>query len=109
MLETQKKTQGKVTTRLFVGCAVTSELKMYLSQSIKWKHVNILATKNPEDLSIIHHHGKDYIGLYAQHDKITVAELEEIEKIIKQQIQIYCPQIEIQKVNSVVFPQLFIA
>lgn len=103
MLKTQ------ITTRLFVGCVITSELKMHLNKSIKWKHTNILASKSPTDLRGIHHAGKDYIGLYSDQDKYTVAELKKLLDTIKQQLKIYCPEIDIEKVKSTVFPQVFIA
>jgi hypothetical protein len=109
MQETMQQAPGKVTTKIFVGCPITTELKMYLNQSIKWKHVNILTTKDAEDLAEVHYHGKDFIGRYAAHDHLTVTQLEDLDKSIKQQLAIYCPQYDTGKADPVVFPQVFIA
>jgi len=95
--------------RLFIGSPVTSELRMHLHQSIKWKHAGIEALKNPNTLSLIHFHGNDYIGLYADTHHLTVPQLESLDSSIKQQIFEFCPKMEIQKIHCIIFPQVFIA
>lgn len=102
-------TTPKVSTRIFVGFLITAELKMHLNLSIKWKHANILGKKSKDILQEVHFHGKDFIGLYVPDTKLTVSSLLEYEKNIKQQLHTFCPKVEIENVDSIVFPQVFIA
>lgn len=95
--------------RLFSGCQVNSEIRMYLNQSVLWKHAAIEAPSNPAKMQEVHFHGKDYVGIYLEKKKFTVHELVIIEENIKQQLNYYCPMLHVENIKICVFSQLFIA
>lgn len=101
-------TAAKVTVRLFVGLLLTSEMKMFLHQSTQWRNVS-LRQKNTEEIKEVHYSGKDYIGLYLPHEKVTLEELPSVEQMIKQRLEQYCPDYDIQNARVFVFAQVFVA
>lgn len=96
---------SKVTTRLFAGCCINSEIRMHLNQSIQWKHATILT----EGLQETHYHSKDYLGLYLESKLLTTNDLNKIQQNIRDQLKIYCPSLETENITICIFPQVFIA
>ncbi len=99
----------KVTVRLFVGCPLSSEIKMHLHQSATWKHATILPLKNVGELIEVHYHGKDYLGCYLTEDRVTLQEIEAIEGPIKKRLKEYCPTFAAENIKVSIFAQVFIA
>jgi len=100
---------NKLTVKLFVGCSLSSELKMNLNQSKTWKQASIVPASAYDDLIEIHFHGKDFVGSYLSTDKITVAELQTHEAHLRERLQHYCPAFDLNGIKPCVFAQVFIA
>lgn len=101
--------KSALSIRLFVGCPLNSEIKMHLNQSRQWKQTTISPHRNNKELIEIHHQGKDYLGYHLDLEKATLADLKQIEEHVKGQLQIFCPDLEIEKIKVCIFPQVFIA
>lgn len=99
---------NSVTTRLFTGCHINSEIRMHLNQSIQWKHV-ILIPSSERNLQEIHYRGKEYFGLYVESQKISLIDLTNIQQTIKDELKNYCPDFDPELIKVCIFPQVFIA
>ncbi|MEI8366311.1 MAG: hypothetical protein WCF65_07820 [Parachlamydiaceae bacterium] len=102
--------------RIFTGCLVTSEIKMHLNHSIKWKQTCIMPAESSQipSLKIVYHEGKEYIGCFIDHTAenaaiTTTAEIAALGVQIKQLLAEYFPQYETKNVEMFVFPQVFVA
>lgn len=104
-LSIRPNSSAKLETKLFAGCYLTSEIRMHLSKSIQWKHATIMT----EGLQIVHYHGKDYLGSYLNEKKATLQELAICQEKIQTQLHNYCPALEINKIEILVFAQVFLA
>lgn len=98
----------KLTTRIFAGCDLNSEIRMHLNQSVAWKHATILTALTCNRLQEISYRGKNYLGFYLDH-KITIKELIKVQQTIKQQLKSYCSGLEVENRAIYIFPQVFIA
>ena len=101
--------QSAITVRVFIGVAITSELKMHLNQSIAWKHAKIQSNRCISDLEEVHHDQKDFIGTFVQNKTLTLGVLHKEAHLIRQKLADYCPSYEADKVPVFIFPQLFVA
>lgn len=104
-------TSHKVTTKIFIGCHITSEIRMHLNQSIQWKNASILnsASSSTPELQEIHYHGKEYLGLYSPNKTLTIKDLTTEQNNILYQLKKYCPTLEVENIKIYVFPQVFVA
>jgi hypothetical protein len=99
-----------VIVKLFIGCAVTPEVKMHLTQSNSWKQANIMRGREEGILSQTHFHQHSYIGLYADEQHLTLAEVRSLQHLIQQQLSAYCPKMSgINKLPLYIFPQFFVS
>lgn len=96
---------NKLESKLFLGCCLTSEMRMHLDKSIQWKHATIMA----EGLQVVHYQGKDYLGLYLDAKKASLQELNALQKSIQVQLHMYCPKLETDHIEICIFPQVFLA
>ena len=98
----------KKCTKLFVGFLLTSELKMHLQASALWKNARFTPDGQADTLREVSYEKAEYIGRYLDAEKITLSSLAEIERLVAEKLQLYCPQIDSSKLNGSVFSQLFI-
>ena len=103
------QTSNQLTCKLFIGQPITSEVRMHLNRSDIWKQLCVSPLKERHALIEIHHHGKNYLGFYLEHEKVGLHELTAIESQIKEKISSYCLKLESQSLNPCIFVQLFIA
>lgn len=101
--------QQGISVKLFVGYRLTSEIKMHLKQSRIWQRINSKAEKDADDLVEIHHQDHDYIGLYSTKEDLDLAEIRNLDELIRSRLQKYCPHLPVEKANTSIFPQLFIS
>jgi hypothetical protein len=106
-LKMETQTENKIKFKLFVGCLITSDMRLHLNQSPLWKRAKIIHDQN--DLVETHFHDKDYIGLFLPENKINLSELKEIEKQILAIFKEYLPQFSSEKIKILVFSQIFIS
>lgn len=100
--------KDRVTAKLFVGCIITSEVRMHLNQSVGWKTALIIPNGDFHDLKEVHFQDKDYIGVFSPATNITLKELKEFEKIVSDKLLEYCPELSVNSVKFCVFPQVFV-
>ena len=105
----QAGVESKISSKLFVGCQITSEVRMHLNQSIQWKHAGIISTNSGVRLQQVHFHGKDYFGFYVADQMISLFALKELQQKIRQELKGYCPDLETETISVCVFPQVFVA
>lgn len=99
--------ENRVQVKLFLGIAISSELRLQLSESSEWKQAKI--SHQSHDLIETHYQNKDYIGLFLTHEKVCLAELKLIEMKILQTLKLYCPKFSSEKCKVLVFSQVFIS
>lgn len=102
------QTVSKVTVQLFVGCHSTSEVKMHLNHSGAWKQASIGRSKNDNELVEVYFQGKEYLGYYLPTEKVTLEELNLIEHLVKEKLQVYCPDLDTKNSKLSVFAQVFV-
>lgn len=107
-ITSNKDNASKISTKLFAGCSINSEMRMHLNQSIQWKHATLLSPSN-RDLQEVHSQGKDFFGHYLESNKLTINELKTIQQYIITQLKIYCPTLETENIKICLFHQVFIA
>ncbi len=101
---------SKITTKIFVGCHITSELRMHLSKSKEWKQLSVVPIEARESkIQEIHFKDKDYFGYYLIQDAIQISELQKIKTSIQLILKKYCPGYEISSLKVYALPQLFVA
>ena len=105
----QATIENKISSKLFVGCQINSEVRMHLNQSIQWKHAGIISTNSGVRLQQVHFHGKDYFGFYVADQKISTLDLKELQQRVRQELKGYCSDLETEILPVFVFPQIFIA
>lgn len=109
MLEFEKGSNEKISIRLFVGCLITSELRMHLNQSIEWKHLNIINNKDLKTLTEVPYKSKNYLGIYTDKLEMMLSDLKNTQASVEQLLKKICPQYPIENAGFVIFSQVFIA
>lgn len=103
------KTLNKISTRIFAGCSITSEIRMHLNYSIEWKHEALSSSTVSSRFQEVRLHGKDYFGCYIEHKTYKTKELEEIQDIIRDQLKAFCPKLDTETIDIYIIPQVFVA
>lgn len=96
----------KIKTHIFLGCLKSAELNMHLNQSAIWKEE---VTIQEQSLVEAHFEEKSYIGLIRPFSALTFEELKEMEKKARNQLQQYCPKLQVDKLTFYLFSQTFIS
>ena len=82
------QTAQKLTTKLFIGCAITSDVRMALLQSAAYKQAKIGIS---DELKEQRYQNKDYLGLFLAGEKVTLQEVRTAEGHIRSKLREYCP------------------
>lgn len=90
--------------RIFIGYQVNKEIKIHLDQSPHWREEKMLGIANLIETDWKNHH---YIGQFTS-SLLSFLEIQEKEKQMKNNLQIYCPKLNVEKHFIYLFPQLFI-
>lgn len=98
----------KVFAKLFIGVLVTSEVKMYLNQSLRWKNAQIINDPEAGELIIVRFHDHDYIGCYSSVENVAFSELSSYDKHVLEKLQSYCPNLPLKAQKVSIFSQIFI-
>ncbi|KAF3362045.1 Uncharacterized protein PHSC3_001356 [Chlamydiales bacterium STE3] len=99
----------RVFLKLFAGILISSEMRMHLNLSIRWKEAQILKEFDPEHLFEVHFHEENYVGKFLSANILHLSELQEQEKIILAKMKEYCPNLKVDKLKIKIFPQQFIS
>ena len=90
--------------QLFLGYLQNKEIKYHLLQSTKWKQDQLLHLST---LKEIHWNAQDYIGLSIP-SFLSPSQILDLEMNIKNQLQVYCPKLNLDRYSPFLFSQLFI-
>lgn len=100
---------NQITVRIFVGIEISSEIKMRLYESSSWKDALIVDAKDPQRMQIVPFEGKNYIGRFLAYKELTLKDLDQEAKHVADKLISYCPALKIDKNETVVFSQVFVA
>lgn len=103
------KYENRIQVKIFIGCYVNSEIRMYLNESKEWKQNTILKDQKEGSLIEVHFQNKDYIGYYLPSDCIKLSEIKGIETNIKSLLKRFLPENFVNFPKIYVFSQLFVA
>ncbi|MCE5316959.1 MAG: hypothetical protein LLG04_06300 [Parachlamydia sp.] len=92
-------------TKFFIGCPLTSELRMHLKESSAWNQASIDPDRN---LIEVRFQKQDYLGRYYDGQQLELRELKQIETDMRARMQSYCPKLNSEKLAFCVFPQIFL-
>jgi hypothetical protein len=101
-------TEG-ISLKLFIGCLINSEVKMHLNYSSEWKQEQVIRSESGEALEKVRHAEKEYVGRGLSQEAVTVPELEELDQFLRSALARYCPELDVDKLNVVLIPQLFLS
>lgn len=100
--------EKKLLLKLFAGILITSEIRMHLNQSIRWKEAKILKEYDPAHLLEVHFKDQNYIGKFLPEPRANLTELKQCEKEIKEALKKYCPTLRTERFKIKVLFQQFI-
>jgi hypothetical protein len=90
--------------RLFLGYLLQGEIALFLQQL---PQANKKKWSLEKPLDNAYYNDKEYLGLFIEQNP-TLASLKESEKKIKQQLQLYCPKLNLDKQKIHLFTQVFL-
>lgn len=101
---------NKITTKLFVGCHITPEMRLHLNKSKEWKQLAVTPMEIREiKIQEIHYQGKDYFGFYLSDNTAKVIQLQNMKATIQSILKNFCPEYHVDSPHVYVLPQVFIA
>lgn len=101
---------NKISAKLFIGCHITSEMRMHLSKSKKWRQLSIIPIETREaNIQEIHFQGKDYFGYYLLTDIVPTTELKKIKPHILSLLKIFCSEYQVDTLKVYILPQIFVS
>ena len=98
--------KSEIKSYMFLGCLKTGELNMHLNQSILWRENLLTQTQ-----SLVEGYFQEltYIGIIHPFPSLTFDELKEVEKKIRNQLQLYCPKLQTDKLTFYLLSQTFLS
>lgn len=100
--------KDKTSIKLFLGCSLTSELKMHLNSSVEWQNDKI-DSKRPDLLEEVLYEKQKFVGLYLKEKSLTLESLKEHEATLRLKISSYCSRLDCTKLKCFIFSQFFIS
>lgn len=94
--------------KIFMGCRLDSRLKLQLSQSMAWKNARIEGQANQTAWVETRHEGHDYIGHYLESAPVKFDDIKKHQALFLSNLQNYSSDIDIKKINLILFPKLFV-
>ncbi len=103
------KASQAVSTKIFIGFALNPELRIQLNQSHAWKQSRITAGQDPTEPIEIRFNNKDYLGFHVDGAVCPWPLLQNKQKLLKEALGRYCPNLNPDSHKIYLFSQLFIA
>lgn len=107
--ESKKNLSQSVSAQLFLGCPITSEIRLFLNSSPSWKQIKTLPGENTESLKEIHHEDKDYIGTFLEKTEPNLEDLLTAQKNVFKLLKGYCQELKVENLKLNIFPQIFLS
>lgn len=102
-------TKERVKVKIFVGFEISIELRIQLNHSPIWKQVSVVKEDSHAHLQEVRYQEKDYIGRYLDHSMITFKDVKVHAKTIRDTLQEYCQEYNVDALKINIFPQVFVA
>ena len=99
-------TENRVKVKIFVGFEQKADIKIALNQNSAWKEAKVSKTT---DLREILYQDQDYIGVFLTHGMTTMQLLQNVSEKVREELQRFCPEIDLSKLKIQVFPQVFVS
>lgn len=93
------------TINLFIGYCLQGELLFHLHQSPKWQEEQF---QQENGLYKAYWENKEYLG-FLMANGIEDEQIKQKSQDLKNQLQIYCPKIKLDKHKLYLFPQVFLS
>lgn len=93
-------TQSEVIAKIFVGFAVTANLKMHMQKSSSWKV--------GENLQVTHFQQKEFIGCFMEEKMTSLNEVRKLEEKIRESLRKHFPDLVESALKCNTFSQTFI-
>ncbi|MDF2577867.1 MAG: hypothetical protein K0S74_1351 [Chlamydiales bacterium] len=97
-----------IKVQLFVGCLLTSELKLQLSLSQNWKQDKLFPANDKDSIKEIRYKEKEYVGFLLDAPKVSLRETEAKLKKLQIQLSDYCESLEPEQFKAYLLPQIFL-
>ncbi|MFT4553695.1 MAG: hypothetical protein ACI9S8_002336 [Chlamydiales bacterium] len=107
--ESKENLSQSISAQLFLGCPITSEIRLYLNSSPSWKQIQTLPGENVESLKEVHHEEKSYIGTFLKKPQPTLEELKAAQDNIRKLLKGYCKELKVDNLKLNIFPQIFLS
>lgn len=91
--------------KFFIGCPLTSELRMHLKESNAWNQASIDPDRKLIESRFQKH---DYLGRYYDGQQLELHELKQIAAEVRFNMQKFCPKLNSERLEIFVFPQIFL-
>ncbi len=95
---------SKVTTKFFVGCVLSPDVRIALNHSSAWQQAKITAASDEAELREQHFHGKDYLGIFIHCNQVPLDDLRTKEMAIRSRLHVLCPQLKSHSIPIYVLP-----
>lgn len=99
--------QNQVILKLFIGCPLTSEVRMHLNESRLWGQA-VIAPLQERELLETRFQQQEYLGRFFDSDMLALDQIKAIENSLRKNIHTYCPKFNADKLIFCVFPQIFV-
>lgn len=96
---------SKIEIRLFAGFLLSSEIRMHLNQSPLWKRSSF---EKESPLIETHHSQQDYLGIFLEESHLPLTQVEQTDQMLRNRLAQYCPNLGIDHLSILLFPQIFI-
>lgn len=97
-----------ISTKLFIGCHISPDLRIKLNQSLAWKQSRLDAPSGLEPIEL-RHDNKDYLGFFISDNSTDLNALRHSGDQIRSAITRYCDGYPTDKINLFLFPQVFVS
>lgn len=81
---------------------------MHLNASEKWNQAKLHIQGESTAIEKVPFNKNDYIGFFSQKNSLSMIEIRDAEKMVRQRLLEVCPDLDIEKLKITLFPLVFI-
>lgn len=102
------KTATGILVKLFMGCELTTGLRILLDHNPAWKMQQIMP-KAGRTVDVVTHQHKEYLGVYLNETEVSVDELKRLQGELVKNLQEFLPETPIEPHKIFIFTQSLIS
>lgn len=103
------KDKHGLTAKIFIGCEITHDLRNSMTKSSTWKQASITWKNQGGGLEEIKKGDRSYLGCRSGEQHLSLDEFHHLAKTIKSILLAHCPDVDIEKLKIVLFPEIMVA